>query len=133
MKRASGADGHTVYSHDQRRQAVSFRTVIFRRWASFSRPGDAGRENEKVPVLGEDNPPEFEGSLQELIVIPFSLSVLGHGQHIDLELPQASSNGRGNMMIHIKGEAHGDSPAVRSFALTRDGSCRDAIKSTSFN
>jgi len=104
------------------------------------RPGElslglppANRENEKGPALSEDDPPEFEGSLQELIVIPFGLSILGDGQHIDPELPQAHRDGSGNMMIQIEGEAQVFFPAVRSFSLTRDGSCRDAIKSTSFN
>ena len=77
--------------------------------------------------------PEFQGRLQESLVVPVGSPVLGNGQHVDLELPKASSDGRGHMMIQIEGEAHEFSPAFRSFFLTRDGSCRDAIKSTSFN
>jgi hypothetical protein len=93
----------------------------------------AVRENEKITILGEDNPPEFEGSLQEPIIAPVSLPVLCDGQHIDLELPQAVGNRRGHMMIQIERDAHVDSPAFRSFALAGDGSCRDAIISTSLN
>jgi hypothetical protein len=48
-------------------------------------------------------------------------------------LPQAISYRRGHMMIQIKGQAHVDSAAFRSFALAGDGSCRDAISSTSLN
>lgn len=93
----------------------------------------AGRENEKIPILGEDNPLKFKSSLQEPLVIPVGIPILGDGQNIDLELPQAISYRRRHMMIQIKGQAHVDSPAFRSFALTGDGSCRDAIRSTSLN
>ena len=93
----------------------------------------AGCENEKIPILGEDDPPEFESSLQEPLVIPVGIPILGDGQNIDLELPQAISYRRGHMMIQIKGQAHVDSAAFRSFALAGDGSCRDAISSTSLN
>lgn len=92
-----------------------------------------GRQNEKIPILGEDNPPEIESSLQEPLVIPVGIPILGDGQNIDLELPQAISYRRGHMMIQIKGQAHADSLAFRSFVLAGDGSCRDAIRSTSLN
>ena len=93
----------------------------------------AGCKDEKIPILGEDDPLEFESPRQELIVIPVGLPILGDGQYIDLELLQAIGYRRGNMVIQVKGQAHADSPASRSFALTRPGSCRDSIKSTSLN
>ena len=93
----------------------------------------AGCQNQKITILGEDHSPEFEGPLQEPTIIPVGSPVFGDGQHIDLELPQSIRDGRGHMMIQIEGEAHWGSPAFRSFSLTGDGSCRDAIKSTSLS
>ena len=45
-----------------------------------------GCQYKEIPVLGEDNPSEFRGTLQELIIVPVGSPVLVGRQHINIEL-----------------------------------------------
>ena len=79
-----------------------------------------GSKHEEVPVLGEHDSAKIQSPLQKTVILPVGSSVLLGGKHVDLPLPQATSNRRRHMVVQIVREAHVESPDRPSFARITD-------------